>query len=53
MKLVTPHLRRRRGTGSRSRFVQRAFPSAKADLGCVTWMLGSSNFMVAMAGRNN
>jgi hypothetical protein len=31
--LVTPHFRRLGGTGSRSLFVQRALPEAKAEVG--------------------
>ena len=36
IKLAIPHFRACKGIGSRSRFVQRALPAAKADCACCT-----------------
>lgn len=46
MKLMLPQLRWYFGTGSRSRFVHRAFPAAKVDSGRVTCNRGRFIFIV-------
>lgn len=46
MKLMLPQLRWCFGTGSRSRFVHRAFPAAKVDSGRVTCNRGRFIFIV-------
>ena len=48
IKLITPHFRPSKGTGSKSKLVHRALPSAKADWVCETRNRGR---VMRMTGR--
>lgn len=51
--LATPHLRPRKGIGSRSRFVHRALPDAKADSCCETLNRGlEKRIFIKWSGAN-